>query len=123
MFADAKVEFDNRDSSRSVELVPVCDGAGRACTSQRVQVSRRQATRVVRLPTTTSSRLVYDAPSLAQTVDSVQRALLSGARDGARAGGGVSVTCEAVETVTRRGDQAAPVVRNIVVDCLPPRSS
>jgi len=122
MFAGAEVEFDNRDSSRSVELVPVCDGAARACASQRVQVSRREATRVVRLPTTTSSRLVYDAPSLAQTVDSIRRALLSGARDGARAHG-VSVTCEAVESVTRRGDQSAPVVRNIVVDCLPPRSS
>jgi len=118
--ADAEIEFDDRDSSRSVELVPVCDGAGRSA-SQRVDVSRCEATRVVRLTSTSSSRLVYSTPSLMQTVHCIRRALLSRAR-GAREDG-VAVTCEAVETVTRRGDQSQPVVRNIVVDCLQPPSS
>ena len=117
LFGDAEVEYDNKDSTRSVELVPAYDSVGRP-TSQRVDVSRSEATRVVRLPSTPSSQLVYSTPSLMETVDVIRRALLSGvprARDD-----GVAVSCEAVETVTRRGDQSAPVVRNIVVDCLPP---
>jgi len=117
LLADAEVEYDNRDSSRSVELVPVCDGAGRPA-SQRVDVSRSQSTRVVRLSSTSSSRLVYASPSLMQTVDIVRLALLDRVRGSCAEG--VAVSCDAVETVTRRGDQSEPVVRNIVVDCLPP---
>jgi len=118
--ADAEVQYDDKDSSRSVELVPVYDVAGRSA-SQRVDVSRSDATRVVRLPSTSSSRLIYDTPSIVQIVDDIRRALLSGA-PAARADG-VAVSCEAVETVTRRGDRSTPVVRNIVVDCLPPHHS
>jgi len=117
LFADAEVEYDNKNSSRSVELVPVYDSAGRS-TSQRVDVSRSEATRVVRLPSTSSSRLIYNTPNLMEVVDSIRCALLSGA-PGARADG-VAVCCEAAETVRRRGDQSTPVVHNIVVDCLQP---
>jgi len=120
--ADAEVEYNNKDSSRSVELVPVYDSVGRAL-SQRVDVSRSEAaTRVVHLRSAASSQLVYDVPTLAQTVDNIRRALLTGLPGGARADG-LAVTCDAVETVSSRGDQSAPVVRNIVVDCLPPHRS
>ena len=117
LFADAEVEYDNKDSSRSVELVPVYDSAGRS-TSQRVDVSRSEATRVVRLPATSSSTLIYSTPNLMEVVESIRCALLSGA-PGARADG-VTVCCEAAETVTHRGDQSTPDVHNIVVDCLQP---
>jgi len=115
--ADAEVEFDRRDSSRCVETVPpVCDSS-----AQRVDVRRSEATRVVRLAKTSSSRLHYVTPSLVQTVDSIRRALLQ--RRGAT-GDGVAVTCDAVETVERRGDLATPLTRrSIVVDCLPPPQS
>jgi len=119
-FADATIVYDDRDSTRSMELVPVYDSVGRS-TSQPVDVSRSEATRVVRLPSTSSARLLYNTPTLAQTVEYIRRALLSGARRACA--DGVTVSCEAVETLSRRGDQSAPVVRNIVVDCLPPSRS
>jgi len=111
---DAKVEYDNKDSSRSVEQVPVYDSTGHL-TSQLVDVSQSEATRVVRLPGTSSSRLIYTTPTLVQTVDFIRRALLSVTHDGR-----VAVSCDAAETVTGRGDQSAPVVQNIFVDCLTP---
>ena len=120
LFADAEVEYDDKDSSHTVDLVPVYDSIGRPVT-QRVDVSRAETTRVVRLSSTSSSRLVYSTPMLIETVDNIRLALLNGVR-GSR-DDGVSVSCEAVETVSRRGDQSAPVVRNIVVDCLPSRHS
>jgi len=120
LYADAEIEYDDKGSSRSVELVPVYNGVGHPA-SQRVDVSRSEATRVVHLPSTSSSRLVYSTPTLIQTVDNIRLALLSRVR-GACADG-VSVSCEAAETVSHRGDQSAPVVQNIVVDCLPSHHS
>ena len=113
-----EVDYDSRDSSRSVEIVPVFDSVRLCPTSRHVDVSRSEATRVVRLPTTASSRVVYYTPSLVQTVEHIRRVLLGAAA--AAPFDGVSVSCDAVETVSRRGDKLAPVVRNIFVDCLLP---